>query len=66
MTIPFCGLIFALLVSLSYLALPSPLLPLASFSLTQSLTGCAFICLVALPHLACLLFVLLVSALYLN
>lgn len=59
-TIPFCGLIFALLVSLSYLALPSPL------SLTQSLPGCAFICLVALPDLACLLFVLFVSALYLN
>lgn len=60
-TIPFCGLIFALLVSLSYF----PFLPL-SLSLTQSLTGCAFICLVAPPDLACLLFVLFVSALYLN
>lgn len=42
-----------------------PFLPL-SFSLNQSLTGCAFICLVAPPDLACLLFVLFVSALYLN
>lgn len=44
------------------LPLPSSL----SLSLTQSLTGCAFICLVAPPDLACLLFVLFVSALYLN
>lgn len=64
-TIPFCGLIFALLVSLSYLAGPCfPFFP--SLFLTQSLTGCAFICLVAPPDLACLLFVLFVSALYLN
>lgn len=44
------------------LPLPSSLSPF----LTQSLTGCAFICLVAPPDLACLLFVLFVSALYLN
>lgn len=59
-----CSACVPVLLGPSLLSLP-PFLSL-SVSLTQSLTGCAFICLVAPPDLACLLFVLFVSALYLN